>query len=84
MDKDKERFEKLKSQLDELRLKKLSDEKEIARCEQKLNELRGQIKRTYNVEPEDLDGMLLKIRKDIDEKTRLLEKRVAEAEELLK
>ena len=81
---EKQEFEMLKKTLDDLRIKKMSNEKELERSKKTLLEIRESIQKSYGVEPEDIGALLDSLKKEIEEKKKILEKKINEAKELLK
>ena len=81
---EKQEFEMLKKTLDDLRIKKMSNEKELERSKKTLVEIRESIQKAYGVEPEDIGVLLDSLKKEIEEKKKILEKKINEAKELLK
>lgn len=65
--------------MDELRLRKMSDEREKTRIENEIAELRKTIQDRFGVSVEDFEETIGELKKQIDQKVSLLKNKLQEA-----
>ena len=76
-------FEKLKSEVEELKLKKLSDEREKERLEGELEDLKKTIKDTYGVEIEDFENAIRNLQEEFEKEFELLKNKIEDCKQIL-
>lgn len=76
-------FEKLKSEVEELKLKKLSDEREKERLEGELEDLKKTIKDTYGVEIGDFENAINNLQEEFEKEFGLLKNKIEECKQTL-
>lgn len=76
-------FEKLKSEVEELKLKKLSDEREKERLEGELEDLKKTIKDTYGVEIEDFENAIRNLQEEFEKEFGLLKNKIEDCKQIL-
>lgn len=83
MDNSIQEFEKLKSEVEELKLKKLSDEREKERLEGELEDLKKTIKDTYGVEIEDFENAIRNLQEEFEKEFELLKNKIEDCKQIL-
>ena len=77
------KFEQLKSEIEELKIKKISNEREKERLEKELEDQKRKIKDMYGVEIEDFENAIVELQNEFDSKYEKLKLQIDECKEKL-
>lgn len=77
-------FESLKKEIDDLKLRKISDERERQRLEKQINEIKEQIKNEYGIEPDVFEETMKQLEQELQLKRKELANKIKEAKEKIK
>ena len=84
MDEDRvKKFEQLKSDIEELKIKRLSNEREKERLEKELEDQKKKVKEIYGVAIEDFEKAILELQKEFDLKYDELKNQIEECKQKL-
>ena len=84
MDDDRvKKFEQLKSDIEELKIKRLSNEREKERLEKELEDQKKKVKEIYGVAIEDFEKAILELQKEFDLKYDELKNQIEECKQKL-
>lgn len=84
MDRQIEEFEQLKKEVEELRIRRMTDLREKERLEAEFEALKGEIKEKYGCEISDFEGAIRELAEEFEKDMEKLRRRVAECKEMLK
>lgn len=71
-------YENIKDEIEELKLKRLSDLREKERLEQEFEALKAEIKSIYGVEIEDFEKAIEDLKSELQNSLELLKKKIAD------
>ena len=71
-------YENIKDEIEELKLKRLSDLREKERLEQEFEALKAEIKSIYGVEIEDFEKAIEDLKSELQNNLELLKKKIAD------
>lgn len=71
-------YENIKDEIEELKLKRLSDLREKERLEQEFEALKAEIKSIYGVEIEDFEKAIEDLKSELQNSIELLKKKIAD------
>ena len=77
-------FEFLKKEIDDLKVRKISDERERDRLEKEINEIKEQIKTEYGIEIDLFEDTMKELESDLERKKQELINKIKEAKEKIK
>lgn len=77
-------FQNLKKEIEDLKVKKISDQREKSRLEEELDEIKDQVKREFGVNIEDLDSEIKALEKKLEEELEDVKKKIADCKEKMK
>ena len=77
-------FESLKKEIDDLKLRKISDERERERLEKEINEIKQQIKEQFGIQPELFEETMQELQRELQLKKKELINKLNEAKEKIK
>ena len=76
-------FENPKSEIEELKVKRLSDVREKERLEKELEDLKKTIKESYGVEIEDFENAIKDLQEEFDKEFKNLKQYIEECKQIL-